>query len=449
MWPFTRKRATTENTAEESSISVNAALLEALTNPDAMTLKKAMNIPAFAGCVNRICDTVSIIPIRLYGRKGDSVEEVKDDDRVRLLNDDTRDTLSGADFKKAMTYDYLTNKGGYAFINHRGSRWYSLNYVDADYISFMTNTDHIFKKYDIQVDGKIYKDFQFLKFLRKTKDGHKGTSIIDENKWILSVIYNSILFENTEVKTGGNKRGYLQSDKKLSQEAINQLKESYSRLYSNDSIENVVVLNEGLKFQEASATSVELQLNENKKQNGIEVCKLFEIPPAIVGGGATAADWTAYIQYCIIPILETFVSALNRDLLLEEEKDSLFFAPDVTELTKADIKTRYEAYGTALKSGWIQTDEVRNKENLPSLGLPFVKLGLQDVLLNPSTGSVYTPNTGKLGSIHGTPDTSDPTDPNNPSPGSPPQGDSPDGDQGGDGGDDDGETGKGGTDNAD
>jgi HK97 family phage portal protein len=386
---------------EDSSVRLVDTLLETLLRPDAMTLEKAMNIPAFAGCVNLICGTVSLIPIRLYRRgEGDVIEVVQDDPRVRQLNADTGDTLTGANFKKAMVYDYLTSKGGYAYINHRGSSWKGLHFVESTEVSFSEGYDPIFKDYKIMVGGKLYEPFRFLKMCRRTKNGYKGVSVVAENRDLLAAVYNAIILENALVKKGGNKRGFLQSDHKLTQQAVDALRDSFRNLYTSDS-DSIPVLNDGVTFQEASATSVELQLNENKRQNSTEICKIFGVPPAILGGGASDRDWLSFVQYCILPILEDLCEACNRDFLLEREKGSLYWAPDVTELTKGDIKTRYEAYNQAIYSGFLQIDEVRAKENLPALGLPFVKLGLQDVLLDPASGDIYTPNTGMWGSLSG------------------------------------------------
>ena len=54
-----------------------------------------------------------------------------------------------------------------------------------------------------------------------------------------------------------------------------------------------------------------------------------------------------------------------------------------------------------LKNGFLQIDDVRKKEKYPALGLNFIKLGLQDVLYNPATGEIYTPNTDKSSSLNG------------------------------------------------
>ena len=52
------------------------------------------------------------------------------------------------------------------------------------------------------------------------------------------------------------------------------LRNSWKRLYSDNS-ENVMVLNNGTKFQEASSTGVELQLNERKKTLNEEIIRFF------------------------------------------------------------------------------------------------------------------------------------------------------------------------------
>lgn len=396
MWPF-RMRADPEPPKTETETSQDA-LLRTILASDCMTRDQAMNVPAFAACVNKIAETVSTIPIKLYRVVDEKLEEVKDDERMRLLNDDTGDTLDGVQFKRALIRDYLTGKGGYAFINWSGTRIRSLHYVKESEISFMFTPDPIFKDYDIMIQGTKYKPFEFLKVLRNTEDGRSGKSIIEENSEVLSVAYYSLEYEKNLVKTGGNKKGFIKSPKKLAQAAIDALKSAWRNLYQNNT-ENVVILNEGLEFQEASNTSVEMQLNENKKTNSDEICKLVNMPPAMINGGATEQDKTNFVQYCLNPILKEIECALNRDLLLESEKGAYYFAADTSELTKGDIEKRFKAYETASKNGFLQIDEIRLKENLPPLGLDFVRLGLQDVLYDPETKQFYMPNMNKTGGL--------------------------------------------------
>ena len=377
----------------ESERSIDDVLLSAILSQDSISCEQALNIPAVARCVNLISDTVSMIPIKLYREdtadgKRKTVEVT--DSRCDLLNEDTKDTLDGAQFKKALVRDYLLNGNAYAYINKQRNSVKSLHYVDSKNVTINQNFDPIFKDYNILVHGQTYKPFEFLKVLRATKDGARGSGVIEENGELLKVAYTTLKFEQNLVSTGGNKKGFINAKNRLTKEAIDALKAAWYKFYSNND-ENVIILNEGLTFQEASNTSVEMQLNESKKSMSDSILELFGVP--------TDWSWETFIKTAIMPILATFECALNRDLLLEKEKKSFYFAFDTKEIIKGDIKTRFEAYKTALESNLMQIDEVRYLENLEPLGLNFIKLGLQDVLFNPVTKEVYTPNTNQITNI--------------------------------------------------
>lgn len=379
--------------------SVDADILRALVSDDTVTKEMALNIPAIGACVNKIADTVASLNVKLYKRDGEGqVEEVKGDIRTKLLNDDTGDALDGSQFKKALVVDMLLDKGGYAYVNKDKRTVRSLHYVEANRVSFIRNADPIFKDYQIIVNGRTYEGFQFIKLLRNTKNGYSGTSIIDDSPILLSAIYNSMNYEKQIVKSGGNKKGFIQSARALSEKAMTALKAAFRNLYSNNT-ENVVVLNEGLSFKESSNNAVEMQLNENKLSNENDVCKCFLIPPSIINGGATYEDKKLYLESCIMPILERFQCAINRVLLLEAEKSNYYFAFDTSDMLKADIEKRFKAYEIACKNGFMQIDEIRAKENLPAFGLDFIKLGLQDVLYYPEDHKIYTPNMNQMADL--------------------------------------------------
>lgn len=376
---------------EELTPEIDSNLLRAFLTNEPIDREKAMNVPAIAGALLKIADKAAGIPIKLYKKTGDHVEEVEDE-RVRLLNYETGDTLNAYEMKHAMIMDYFLGKGGYAYIHTEGSRIVSLHYVKESDISFQKNADVIFKDYKILVQGRRYDPWNFIRILRNTEDGIKGRSIVEENSKFLSVAYNSLKYEDNLVATGGNKKGFIKSAKRLTQPAMDRLKEAWRKLYANNT-ENVVILNDGLDFKEASNTSVEMQLNENKKTNAVESCKIIGIPPAMIEGGATEQDEKIFIKYGIDNILKVLETAINCSLLKESEKDTYYFEADTSELNRSDIEKRYAAYGVGLDKGFLQADEVREKEKMRPLGLKFVKVGLQDALLNPESGDIYVLNT--------------------------------------------------------
>lgn len=121
-----------------------------------MTREKAMQIPALAGAVNEIAETVANVPIKLYKRGAKRVEEVKGDWRTHLLNEDTGDTLDANMMKQALVKDYLLDGDGNIYVDWVGMDIRSLRYVRSDYVSYAPNTDVIFKEYALLVQGKRY-----------------------------------------------------------------------------------------------------------------------------------------------------------------------------------------------------------------------------------------------------------------------------------------------------
>lgn len=386
---FTRKK-------EERELTLEELLLQANVDADTVTTTAALNIPSVSGCIELISKTVAMLPIQLFKADGDKVVEIKNDIRTKLLNDDTKDTMDGFQFKKALIKDYLLEGNGYAYINKVRNQVKSLHFIDSKYLSITMGIDPIFKSYDIWINGKSYRDFEFIKLTRNTKDGIIGTGIVQENPQLLAVAYNTMIYENLLVKTGGNKKGFLKAQSKLSESAITALKAAWNNLYKNNT-ENVVVLNNGLEFQEASNTSVEMQLNENKKTNSTEICKLFNIPASILDGKFTDEEYFNFIKTSILPILKALETALNKDLLLESEKGSFYFVVNTKELLKGDMSKRYNAYTEACKAGWLSKNEIRYIEDLEKIdGLDVVTMSLGDVVYDINSKKYFTPNTNSL-----------------------------------------------------
>lgn len=362
---------------------IDDVLLRALVNGETITREKAMTLPAVSGAVDFISNIIASMPVRLYRRKQGKIEEMVNDNRVKLLNGDTGDTLDAFQMKKALIEDYLMGKGGYAYIRKHRNDVTGLFYVEDTYITIMKNFKPIFKDYIIMVQEKEYKSYEFIKLLRKTKDGASGVGITVELSKALETAYQTLLYQLGLVKSGGNKKGFLKSTRRLGQEEINTLKRAWQNLYANNE-NNVVVLNNGLEFQEASNSSVEMQLNESKKTLQDEIDNIFHIKK----------DFYETFKQAIYPIIKAFETALNRDLLLEKEKKNYFFEFDVKEIIRANLKERYEAYKLAKETGFMTLNEIRKAENMEFVdGLDVVNVGLGAVLYDINTHQFYTPNT--------------------------------------------------------
>ena len=392
---FSRRR---ELRAEEQrQVEVDEALLRALIGGDAgVTREIALQVPTIAGGIDIIAGIVASTPIKLYREAAGETVEVRDDVRVRLLNDDPGDSLNAWELWTAVVRDYYLDGGGFVYIDKTGNRWKSLRYVEARSVCYVRRgVSSIFRDYEYQVDGKPMQPWQFIRVLRNTRDGIKGEAILTECALPIATAYQALVFERNQLKKGGNKRGFLKSERALDEKAMTALKNAFARLYSNTDSEGVIVLNNGVDFKESSSTAVEMQLNEQKKSNAEELSKLMHISVEVMSGKASADDIAAIARVVAIPLMRAIECALNRSMLLEREKKDHYWAFDTKELLKGDMLSRYQAYQIAVDHNWMQIDEVRYAEDMPKLGLNWIKLGLQDVLYDPKTKMLYTPNTNK------------------------------------------------------
>ena len=95
------KREKREETMDETK--ADDLLLRALLQGGKVDRKMALSIPTVSACVDLICNTFAMIPFKLYKESivdGKRATEEVTDDRVRIINEDTTDTLDGFQFKK-------------------------------------------------------------------------------------------------------------------------------------------------------------------------------------------------------------------------------------------------------------------------------------------------------------------------------------------------------------
>ena len=394
---FTRFRKRTEENQEElntGQVMTDSELLSAILGHSQIEEQDALNIPSVARSVQLIADIVSMVPVKLYQEKKSKgkieSKEITGDARTYLLNKETGDTLNGVQLKRAIVKDYLIHGSSFIYINKKRNEVLSLHYVRNKDLSIIKSIDPIFKSYEVLVGGRKYSDFDFIKITRMSEDGVTGQGLLAQSSKLLETAYLTLELEDNLVKTGGNKKGFLKSKSKLSEASMNALRQAWKRLYSNKNAENVIVLNDGLEFAESSSSSVELQMNEKKNtldKEIYEVCGIFD-------------DYDKTVKEAIIPFLNAMENSLNKDLLLESEKNKgYYFKFDTTNILRGSLKERYEAYQIALNSNFLTLDEVREKEDLKPLGFDYIKLSLADVFYNTQSKEIFVPNTSTTTSL--------------------------------------------------
>lgn len=367
--------------------------LSPLVNGKTITKQQAMSIPVVTKSVNWIASAISGLPIKMYKRTDKGYVEVYDDYRLPLLNNYSGNCMTANDLKKQLITDLLLDGNGYAYISKLGNKIEKLSYIPTNKLTYTESVDNINKIVNIWVDGKQVQDYNVFRLVNNTKNGVSGIGFVSDCQDLLSTILGSLQYENSSISSGV-RRGFLKSKAKLDKDKMDELKQAWKRL-TNPNQSDVLVLNAGIEFEDASSTATESQLSQNKTINMHQILAYFGLPTNFFEGANSDSYLTA-VRIAVLPIVKQLVTALNNYLLLESEKQDLKFDIDTSELLRINANERFTAYQTGLSSGILTIDEVRRMENLPVLDMQYLKLGLGDVLYNINNGSIFVPNTGAI-----------------------------------------------------
>lgn len=180
----------------------------------------------------------------------------------------------------------------------------------------------------------------------------------------------------------------------------------------------VAVLDAETEFQPLTIDPEALQFLESRRWETTEICRMFGIPPHLVGDVEKSTSWgtgieqqnIGFIAYNISGWTNRIQQRATRELVPTRGQFSEF---DVDHLMRGSMAERYQAYGNAIQWGWMARNEARVKENMePEPGL--------DQMITPSNMVTGNPPTAKQMAAQNTPPPPSPDDDkpqgNNPKP---------------------------------
>ncbi len=355
-----------------------------------VTRDNILSISAVSSAIELISSTISTLDFKLYKKVNKTkVEEIQNDNRLYLLNVEPNYLFNSTQFKKAMVQDLIMDGNTYVNIEKSKNEFKSLNYLESKNISVMLDTEPIHKDAKLMVQGKEYEVYDFIIATLNTKDGVNGRGILKNNRDLLALALLVQTYLNKNFKSGGGRKGIWKSEgKQLGDIEFKQFKVDCKDIQE---IDDPIILNKNIEYTPLSNTNRDMQILEIKKFISEELRSIFNIPEILDNDG-----FKSFIKIVLNPIINSFEGAVNKALLLEDEKrQGYFFKLDVNELTRADIDTRFLAYKTSLDAGIESVNEIRMKENLePVEGMDIHKMTIGQALYNSKNGTWFIPNTG-------------------------------------------------------
>ena len=149
-----------------------------------------------------------------------------------------------------------------------------------------------------------------------------------------------------------------------------------------------MLLDRGLTFHELSITPEDAQMLDSRKFSGEEICRIFGVPPAMVGYGDKSSNWgtgkevdvLGFIKFNLRDRIKRVEQALTKQLLsAADRRNGVSVSFNLDALLRADTEARFRSYEVGIRMGIYTRNEVRALENMgPIEGGDVVTVQMQD-----------------------------------------------------------------------
>ena len=125
-----------------------------------------------------------------------------------------------------------------------------------------------------------------------------------------------------------------------------------------------------MSYTPISIPNSEAQFLETRKFQVSEICRIYRVPPHMVGDLEHATfsniehQSISFAVHTIRPWVVRIEQAMNRALFAEKEKGVFYVRFNMDGLMRGAYKERMEGYAIGRQNGWLSMNDIRGLENM-------------------------------------------------------------------------------------
>lgn len=351
-----------------------------------VTAADALTVPGVAACIQILSEDVAKVPLILHrkGRDGRRTPAV-DHPLYRLLKEGPTEWLSSYVWRRALVHNALVHGNGY-------SRAWRSETGAIERITLLKQgqttprwADDGEPYFDVTTRTGVERNLSWQDVIhlpyRATTDGASnggvlGVSPLHQNRETIALALAAERFAARFFANGARPSVVLEYDKKLPNDDVAaRLRAGIERAYSGlDNAFKVAILELGVKLKEFSSNPSDSQMTETRKEQAVQCCTMYGVPPHKIGilDRATFSNIEHqaidYVTGPVASLAEGLQSALEVSCLTPREREQgLYIELNLDGLMRGDIQSRYRAYAIGRQWGWLSADDVRSRENMDDL----------------------------------------------------------------------------------
>lgn len=338
----------------------------------------ALQVAAVMSCVSIISEDVSKLTPEIWRRRPDGGREIATAHPLRPVLLRPNDWQTPFEFSQMMMASLLLRGNAYAVILRDGrGRPYMLVPINPDRVMlweapngalFWVITRAGLHEMAVLRDVPYFVPYaDVLHWKGLSGNGLVGISKISANREAIGLASAMEQLASRTIGNGAKPSGVLESDKKITQEIADKLKQRWQDTQGGLSgAGKLLVLEDGLKWKPLSLTFADLQFIASRKYQNNDIANIFRVPAYMIGEDAKSAkvNISQQSQEYLNNTLMSYVDIIEqRYAFTFDLGEEYCVALDLGKILKADIASRYGAYRIG-QMGWLTVNEIRLAENL-------------------------------------------------------------------------------------
>lgn len=324
--------------------------------------------PVFRGVSIR-GEVLGSLPFMLYERRDDGGKDrATDHPLFKLIHDRPNAWTSAAEFVMQLEVDCITDGAGYALANRSGDKIVELIRLAPRSVECKTDDATLEPKYEVTLKNGTKRTYRWQDILHVPTLGNLAP--IKQAREAIGLCMAMERHAGSLFGNGARPAGVLKFKRKLDDAVHERLRKSWGSGLSGENAGKTAILEDDADFTPLTFNSVDLQFQELRSFQVIEVARCLGVPPNLLMDFGRATWGNAeqmaqgFLTFTLLPRMKLWAGAVSRLLSAEEqEKFTPEFVADA--LVQAEIAARFEAYAKAITNGILNPNEVRALENRP------------------------------------------------------------------------------------
>ncbi|MGI9458440.1 MAG: phage portal protein [Pirellulales bacterium] len=340
-----------------------------------ITPDTALKSTAVLACARVLAETVAGLPLHLYKRTGQGRSIANEQPLYSVLHEQPNSWQTSFEWREqSMLHVCLW---GNAYSEIRSGSAGSVTELHPLHPSRMSverieNGKLRYKYREPNGTETVYRQDKILHVRWMSSDGVTGMIPVDLAKDAVALARACELHGASYFGNGAIPGVVLETDQTLEPSAASSLRENWERMHRGAGrAHRTAVLMGGLKAHELTGTNTEAQFLESRRFQVEEICRLFRVPPHLVGDLSRSSfsnieqQSIDFVQHTLLPWLKRFETAFSRDLITDRKTHFAEF--DTRGLLRGDAAARASYYSTLWNLGVLSINEIRGFENMNSV----------------------------------------------------------------------------------